>query len=236
MSSVRARQAVAETVGTLLLVTAVVGSGIAAERLSPDPGVQLLVNAFATAGALVAVILAVGPVSGAHLNPAVSVADAALGGLRRSALATYLPAQVAGACLGAVLANVMFGEPAVALSRHARGGAGTLLAEAVATAGLLLVVFGVVRSGRATVAPFAVAAYIAGAYFFTSSTSFANPAVTVGRALSDTFAGIAPRSVPAFLAAQALGAAAGTALVRVLYPTVAAAAGDVVVPHPEEPR
>ena len=235
MTAVRARGAVAELTGTLLLVTAVVGSGIAAQRLSGDAGVRLLVNAVATAGALVAVILAVGPVSGAHLNPAVSAADAAFGGLPRRALLAYVPAQVAGGCLGAVLANVMFGEPAVALSRHARGGAGVLLAEAVATAGLLLVVFGVVRSGRTAVAPFAVAAYIAGAYFFTASTSFANPAVTVARALSDTFAGIAPRSVPAFVASQAVGALAGAALVRFLYPTVATVAGDVVVPHEQEP-
>ena len=234
MTALRARAAVAELVGTLLLVTAVVGSGIAAQRLSDDPGVQLLVNAFATAGALVAVILAVGPVSGAHLNPAVSAADAAFGGLRRGALAAYVPAQVVGGCLGAVLANVMFGEPAVALSRHARGGAGVLLAEAVATAGLLLVVFGVVRSGRTSAAPFAVAAYIAGAYFFTASTSFANPAVTVARALSDTFAGIAPHSVPGFLAAQAVGTVAGAALVRFLYPAVGAVADDVVVPHEQE--
>ena len=236
MTRVLARQVTAEAVGTLLLVAAVVGSGIAAERLSPDPGVQLLVNAFATAGALVAIILAVGPVSGAHLNPVVSAADAALGGLSRRALVAYLPAQVAGGCAGAVVANVMFGEPAVALSRHARGGAGVLLAEALATAGLLLVVFGAVRSGRAAVAPFAVAAYVAGAYFFTSSTSFANPAVTVARALSDTFAGIAPRSVAGFLGAQAAGTVAATLLVRFLYPDAPATADDVVVPHEQEPR
>lgn len=192
---------------------------------------RLLVNAFATAGALVAVILAVGPVSGAHLNPAVSVADAALGGLRWRSLAYYVPAQVLGACGGAVLANLMFGEPAVALSTSTRTGTGTLLAEVVATAGLLLVVFGVVRSGRASVAPFAVAAYIAGAYFFTSSTSFANPAVTVGRTLSDTFAGIAPGSVVAFVLAQGAGTLVGLGLVRLLYPTVDAR--DVVVPHEE---
>ena len=234
MTRLRLRQPLAEAVGTLLLVTAVVGSGIAAERLSPDPGVQLLVNALATAGALVAVILAVGPVSGAHLNPAVTVVDAAFGGLPWRSVGTYVAAQVAGACGGAVLANLMFGELAVALSRHTRGGGGILLAEAVATAGLLLVVFGVVRSGRAAVAPFAVAAYIAGAYFFTSSTSFANPAVTIGRTLSDTFAGIAPRSAPAFVAAQAIGALAGAGLVRLLYPTVDA--DDVVVPHEREHR
>jgi arsenate reductase len=212
------RRALAEFVGTLLLVTAVVGSGIAAETLSADPGVQLLVNAFATAGALAAIILAVGPVSGAHLNPAVSVAAFAFRGLPPRDLAAYVPAQVAGGCLGAVVANLMFGEGAWTLSRHARGGAGLLLAEGVATAGLLLVVFGVVRSGRASVAPFAVASYIAGAYFFTSSTSFANPAVTVARTLSDTFAGIAPRSVLPFVAAQAVGVAAALGLIRLLYP------------------
>jgi arsenate reductase len=232
--NVRVRQAVAECVGTLLLVTAVVGSGIAAQRLSQDDGERLLVNAFATAGALVAVILAVGPVSGAHLNPAVSAADAWLGGLRRRDLLAYVPAQAAGGCGGAVLANLMFGEPAVSLSQHVRGGGGTLLAEGVATFGLLLVVFGVVRSGRAAVAPFAVAAYIAGAYFFTSSTSFANPAVTLGRTLSDTFAGISPRSVPAFLLAQAAGTVAAVGLVRVLYPDVDA--GAVVVPHEQDTR
>jgi len=214
----RLRPALAELVGTLLLVTAVVGSGIAAERLTDDDGVRLLVNAFATAGALVAVLLALGAVSGAHLNPAVTAADAALGRRPWADLLTYVPAQVIGACGGAVLANLMFGVPAVALSTHDRAGAGTFLAEVVATAGLVLVVFGVVRSGRAASAPYAVAAYIAGAYFFTASTSFANPAVTIGRMLSDTFAGIAPGSVAAFVAAQAIGAAAGTGLVHVLYP------------------
>lgn len=212
------RRALAECVGALLLVTAVVGSGIAAETLTPDPGVRLLVNAFATAGALVAIIVAVGPVSGAHLNPAVSLAFVALRGLPARDLLWYVPAQVLGACGGAVLANVMYGEPAVALSRHVRGGCGVLLAEVVATAGLLLVVFGAVRSGRAVLAPFAVAAYIAGAYFFTSSTSFANPAVTVGRMLSDTFAGIAPSSVAAFVGAECVGVAVGLLAVRALYP------------------
>lgn len=212
------RRLVAEFTGTLLLVTAVVGSGIAAQRLSDDAGVQLLVNAFATAGALVAVILAVGPVSGAHLNPAVSVLFVAFRGLPARDLLGYVPAQVAGACGGAVLANLMYAEPAVSLSARTRGGSGVLLAEVVATAGLMLVVFGVVRSARAAVAPFAVAAYIAGAYFFTSSTSFANPAVTVGRMLSDTFAGIAPSSVVAFVGAEIIGAALGLAVVLALYP------------------
>jgi glycerol uptake facilitator-like aquaporin len=230
-----ARRCLAELVGTLLLVTAVVGSGIAAQHLSPDPGVELLVNAFATAGALAAIILAVGPVSGAHLNPLVSVADAVFGGLPWRDVAAYVPAQVAGGCAGAVLANLMYGRAAVDVSHHARGGGGVLLAEGVATAGLLIVVFGVVRSGRSSVAPFAVAAYIAGAYFFTSSTSFANPAVTVGRTLSDTFAGIAPRSVAAFVLAQCGGAAVGCLLVRALYPAIGGVAGEVVVPHAQEP-
>jgi arsenate reductase len=225
------RRAAAEAVGTALLVTAVVGSGIAAERLSADGGVRLLVNAFATACALVAVILAVGPVSGAHLNPAVSAADAVFGGLRPRELAAYVPAQVAGAAAGAVLANLMYGYDAVTLSTHPRAGGGVLLAEVVATAGLLLVVFGAARSGRA--APFAVAAYIGGAYFFTSSTSFANPAVTLGRTLSDTFAGIAPTSVGGFVLAQAAGTLAGIGAVRLLYATVDA--DDVVVPHEQEP-
>jgi arsenate reductase len=215
------RRAFAEAVGTALLVTAVVGSGIAGQRLSPDAGVQLLVNAFATAGALAAIILAVGPVSGAHLNPAVSVADAVFGGLPWRDVAAYVPAQVGGGCLGAVLANLMYGRSAIDLSHHVRGGAGLLLAEVVATAGLLLVVFGVVRSGRKAAAPFAVAAYIAGAYFFTSSTSFANPAVSIARMLSDTFAGIAPSSVVGFVGAQAVGVLVALGLVRALYPEVA---------------
>ena len=205
------------------------GSGIAATRLTDDVGVQLLVNAFATAGALVAVILAVGPVSGAHLNPVVSVVDRVLGGITWSETAVYAAAQVAGACLGAVLANLMYELPAVELSTRDRGGPGVLLAEAVATLGLLLVVFGVARSGRAAVAPIAVAAYIGSAYFATSSTSFANPAVTVGRTLTDSFAGIAPASAPAFLAFQLVGGAAGLGLVRLLHPDVPAR--DVVVPH-----
>ena len=209
------RRALAELVGTALLVTAVVGSGIAAQRLTPDPGVRLLVNAFATAGALVAIILALGPVSGAHLNPVVSLADAAFGGLPFGDLAAYVPAQVGGACAGAMLANLMYGRSAVSLSHHTRTGGGLLLAEVVATAGLVLVVFGVTRSRGP--AAFAVAAYIAGAYFFTSSTSFANPAATVGRIFSDTFAGIAPRSVVGFVAAQVAGGGVGAVLVRLFH-------------------
>ena len=214
-----ARRALAELVGTAFLVAAVIGSGIAAERLSPgDTGLQLLENAVATAAVLVAVILAVGPVSGAHLNPVVTVADRLFGGVDTTTAGAYIGAQVAGGALGAVVANLMFDLPAVEWSTTGRSGSGVWLAEVVATLGLLLVVFGVVRSGRASVAPFAVGAYIGGAYFFTSSTSFANPAVTVARTLSDTFAGIEPASAPAFVLAQLGGGALAFAVVRTLYP------------------
>ena len=230
-----ARRLLAEFVGTLLLVTVVVGSGIAAQQLSPgDTGLQLLENAVATAGGLVALILALGPVSGAHLNPVVSAADAWFGGLRWRDVPVYAGAQVGGAIVGAVVANVMFELDAVSWSTHARSSSGLWLGEVVATLGLLLVIFGVVRSGRSSAAPFAVAAYIAGAYFFTSSTSFANPAVTVGRAFSDTFAGIEPGSVPAFVVAQLAGGALGVALVRALHPEVRAIADEVILPHPQE--
>lgn len=226
------RRLLAEFVGTALLVTAVIGSGIAAARLSPhDSGLQLLENAAATAGALVAIILAVGPVSGAHLNPFVTLADRWLGGVSTREAAGYVAAQVGGGVLGAVTANVMFSLPAVELSTKARSSGGVWVAEAVATFGLLLVILGVVRSGRSAAAPFAVAAYIGGAYFFTSSTSFANPAVTIARMLSNTFAGIRPSSVPAFVVAQIVGATVAVAVVSVLYPTIRDAASDVVVPH-----
>jgi glycerol uptake facilitator-like aquaporin len=226
------RRALAEFIGTALLLVAVVGSGIAAQRLSPgQPGLELLENALATAAALVAIILAVGPVSGAHLNPVVTLADAWFGGVSAREVVAYCAAQVAGAVTGTVVANLMFGEPAVTWSTTHRGGGGVWLAEAVATFGLLLVVFGVVRSGRVTAAPFAVGAYIGGAYFFTASTSFANPAVTVARALTDTFAGIRPASVPGFVLFQVIGAAVAVAAVRVLYPAIATVADRVVVPH-----
>ncbi|HYF46452.1 MAG TPA: MIP/aquaporin family protein, partial [Acidimicrobiales bacterium] len=183
-----ARRATAEAVGTGLLVAAVVGSGIAAERLSPDDvGLQLLENSVATGAALVALILAFGSVSGAHFNPVVSLADRLLGGLTTAELAVYVPAQVVGGCLGAVAANLMFELPAVELSDHARSSGGLWLGEVVATFGLLVVIFGVVRGHRNHAAPYAVAGYITAAYWFTSSTSFANPAVTVARTLSDSF-------------------------------------------------
>ena len=232
-----ARRSVAEFIGTAMLVAVVVGSGIAAQRLSPgDVGLQLFENAAATAAGLVAIILAVGPVSGAHLNPVVSLADAVFGGIRRSDLLAYVPAQVGGGIAGAVLANLMFSLPAVEWSTKTRSGGGLWLAESVATAGLLLVIFGTVRSGRTSAAPFAVGAYIGAAYWFTASTSFANPAVTIARAFTESFAGIRPRSVPAFVVFQVIGAAAAALLVRYLYPDVAAVADDVVVPAAEARR
>jgi len=228
----RARKACAEAIGTLFLVAGVVGSGIAAVRLSPgNPGLELLENAIATAAVLAAVILAVGPVSGAHLNPVVTLADRYFGGVDNRDTVVYMVSQFAGGAAGAVVANLMFGLSAVNVSTHVRTGGPLWLAEAVATFGLVLVVFGVVRSGRPGAAPFAVAAYIAGAYFFTASTSFANPAVTLARTLSDTFAGIDPASVPAFAGAQLLGGAAAVAVVRFLYPAVRVVAEEAVVPH-----
>lgn len=230
-----ARRALAEFCGTAFLVAVVVGSGIAAERLSPgDVGLQLLENAAATAAGLVALILAFGPVSGAHFNPVVTLADAWFGGIAWRDVPTYVLAQVAGAIAGSVIANVMFELAAVEWSAKERGSGGLWLAEVVATVGLLTVIFGVVRSGRSSAAPFAVGAYIGGAYFFTSSTSFANPAVTIGRAFTDTFAGIRPASVPGFVAAQLVGLVVGAALIRALYPDIEADAGDVVVPAAQE--
>ena len=231
-----ARKALAELVGTAALVAGVVGSGIAAAELSPgDVGLQLLENAAATVGILVAIILALGPVSGAHFNPVVTLADRFFGGVSNREVAAYLPAQVAGGCLGAVVANLMFSQPAVALSTKHRASGAHLFAEVVATFGLLLVVFGVARSGRSSAAPFAVGAYIGGAYFFTSSTSFANPAVTVGRTLSDTFAGIAPASAPGFIVAQLVGGSLAVACVAALYPDLTADAKHVIVP-PTDPQ
>jgi arsenate reductase len=226
------RRALAEFCGTAFLVMVVVGSGIAAQRLSPnDVGLQLFENAAATAGGLVALILAFGPVSGAHFNPVVSLADSFFGGLARRDLPAYVGAQITGAITGSVIANLMFELDAVHWSDKARSSGGLWLGEAVATIGLLMVIFGVVRSGRANVAPFAVGAYIGAAYFFTSSTSFANPAVTIGRAFTDTFAGIEPSSVPAFIGFQLVGGVIAVLLIRTLYPDVAEVAGDVIVPH-----
>lgn len=226
------RRALAEFIGTALLLIAVIGSGIAAQRLSPnDTGLALLENAIATGAALVAIILAVGSVSGAHLNPVVSAADAIFGGLRWREVGPYIVAQVSGAAAGAVIANLMFSLSAVSISHHSRSTSNLWLGEVVATFGLLLVIFGVVRSGRAGMAPFAVGAYITGAYWFTSSTSFANPAVTLARTLSDTFAGISPASVPGFIVAQLVGTGLAVGVVRLLWPDIAEVADVVVVPH-----
>ncbi|MEA2170025.1 MAG: hypothetical protein QOF76_3325 [Solirubrobacteraceae bacterium] len=227
------RRLLAEFLGSMLLAALVIGSGIAAQRLSTDTGIRLLENAAATAAGLFAIILMFGPVSGAHFNPVVSLVDAAFGGLSWRAAAAYVPAQVAGCATGAVLANAMFAEAAVSISQTHRASGAHLLAETVATVGLMLVIFSLARSNRTETAPAAVGAYIGAAYWFTSSTSFANPAITGGRMFSDTFAGIAPASVPGFVAAQLVGGALAFLLIRILYPDVDAQdAADVVVPHP----
>jgi glycerol uptake facilitator-like aquaporin len=227
------RRLLAEFLGSGFLSAVVIGSGIAAQRLSPgQTGLELLENAAATAAGLFAIILMFGPVSGGHFNPVVSFADAALGGLGWRDAAAYLPAQVGGCIGGAVLANLMFSDPAVSISAKHRASGGHFLSEIVATLGLLLVIFALARSGRARTAPAAVGAYIGAAYFFTSSTSFANPAITVGRMFSNTFAGIAPSSAPSFIAAQVVGGLIAVGLVRLLYPGVTPAqAADVIVGH-----
>jgi glycerol uptake facilitator-like aquaporin len=230
-----ARRASAEAVGTALLVAIVVGSGIAAQRLSPsDVGLQLLENSTATGAGLVALILALGSVSGAHFNPVVTLADRVLGGTSTRDAGVYGIAQVAGACLGAVVANLMFGLDPVTLSTHTRSGGGIWLGEFVATFGLVLVILGVVRSGRSSVAPYAVGGYIAAAYWFTSSTSFANPAVTVGRTLTDTFAGIRPSSAPMFILLEIAGALVAVGLARFWHPTLHTA--DLAKPEEAEQR
>ncbi|MER7755473.1 MIP/aquaporin family protein [Kitasatospora sp. NPDC097643] len=233
------RRAAVELVGTGALVAVVVGSGIQATKLSQDVGVQLLANSLATVFGLGVLIALLGPVSGAHFNPVVTLAAWWTGrrdgdGPTLREVAAYLPAQILGAIGGAVLADAMFAEPLVHWSTHDRSAPHLWLGEVVATAGLVLLIFGLARAGRAHFAPVAVASYIGAAYWFTSSTSFANPAVTIGRAFTDTFAGIAPASVPTFIGAQLVGLVVGVALVAVLFgrPTVAAAE-DVVVPHGE---
>ena len=215
-----ARRVSAEFLGSLLLAALVVGSGIAAQQLSPnDVGLQLLENAIATALGLFAIILIFAPISGAHFNPVVSLVDAALGYRSWRDVGAYVPAQVLGCITGTVVANLMFALPAASISETERLTAPHLLGEVVATAGLVLVIFSLVRSGRANLAPAAVGAYIGAAYFFTSSASFANPAITVGRMFTDTFAGIAPSAAPAYIAAQLAGGLLGLALVRLFYPT-----------------
>ena len=230
------RRCTAECLGTAFLVAAVIGSGIAASRLSDDPGLRLLENAVATAAALAAIIVAFGPVSGAHLNPVVTLADVLLGGIDRRNAIAYIGAQVLGGFAGAVIANAMFSRPALELSTTVRSGGGLWLAEVVATAGLLFVVFGSARGGRAAATPFVVGGYIGAAYFFTSSTSFANPAVTFARTLSDSFAGVAPQSIAAFVVAQVVGLLVAVPVIRFLYGKAEAREGaeEVVVPRDEQ--
>ena len=228
-----ARRLLAELLGSAFLAALVIGSGIAAQTLSPnDVGLQLFENAAATAAGLYAIILMFGPVSGGHFNPVVSLADASFGGMRWREAFAYIPAQVAGCVLGAVAANGMFSLAAVSISTHHRASTAHLFSEVIATAGLVLVIFSLARSKRASNAAAAVGAYIGAAYFFTSSASFANPAISVGRMFSDTFAGIAPSSVPGFVAAQLIGGACAILAVRVLYPDVTPAeAAEIVMPR-----
>jgi glycerol uptake facilitator-like aquaporin len=231
-----ARRLFAEFLGSAFLAAAVIGSGIAAANLSPgDVGLQLFENAAATAAALFTIILMFGPVSGAHYNPVVSLVDASFGGLRWREACAYIPAQIFGCIAGAVTANGMFALAAISISDKHRASEAHLLAEVVATLGLILVIFALARTRRGSIAPAAVGAYIGAAYFFTSSTSFANPAISVGRMFSDTFAGIAPASVPAFVVAQLVGGVAAIGVLRVLYPDITPdEAAEVMVPH-EEP-
>jgi glycerol uptake facilitator-like aquaporin len=227
------RRLLAELLGSAFLAAVVIGSGIAAQRLSPgQTGLELLENAAATAAGLFAIILMFGPVSGGHFNPVVSFVDAAFGGLSWRDATAYLPVQVAGCTGGAVLANLMFALPAVSISTKHRATPAHFLSEIIATLGLILVIFALARSGRPQATPAAVGAYIGAAYFFTSSTSFANPAIAVGRMFSDTFAGIAPSSVPSFIAAEIVGGALAIGVIKLLYPGITPAqAADIVVPH-----
>ena len=227
------RRLMAEFLGSTFLAAIVVGSGIAAQQLSPgNAGSQLLENAAATAAGLYAVILMFGPMSGAHFNPVVSFVDAAFEGLRWRDACAYLPAQIVGCMTGAVVANLMFSKAAVSISTHHRATPAHFLSEIVATLGLILVIFSLARSGRSRSAAAAVGAYIGAAYFFTSSTSFANPAISVGRMFSNTFAGIAPSSVPSFVAAQVVGGGLAVIVIKVLYPGITPVeAADIMFPH-----
>ncbi len=227
------RRLLAEAVGSAMLAAIVIGSGIAAQTLSPgDVGLELFENAAATATGLFAIILMFGPISGAHFNPVVSFVDAAFGGLKWRDAAAYLPFQTLGCIAGAVLANVMFSQAAISISTKHRASGPHWVSEVVATVGLVLVIFALARSGRSHLAPAAVGAYIGAAYFFTSSTSFANPAITVGRLFSDTFAGIAPSSVPSFVSAQVVGGLVAFGLIRGLYPGITETeAADIIEPH-----
>ncbi len=231
------RRLIAEYLGSAFLAAIVIGSGIAAQTLSPsDVGLQLLENAAATAVGLFAIILMFGSISGAHFNPVVSFVDAGFGGLSWRDAAAYLPAQVAGCITGAWLANAMFAKALFEISTKHRASGPHWLSEVIATIGLLLVIFALVRSDRVHLAPAAVGAYIGAAYFFTSSTSFANPAITVGRMFSNTFAGIAPSSAPSFILAQVVGAVLAFGLIKLLYPGITSAeASDIIVAHHSDP-
>jgi glycerol uptake facilitator-like aquaporin len=228
------RRLFAELLGSALLAAVVVGSGIAAQTLSPhDLGLQLLEAAATTAAGLYAIILMFGPVSGGHFNPVVSLVDRSFGGLSWRDTAAYIPAQVAGCVLGALAANGMFARAAISISTHHRASPAHMLGEAIATGGLIVVIFALARTHRTSSAPAAVGAYIGAAYWFTSSTSFANPAITVGRMFSDTFAGIAPASAPGFILAQLVGGVLALLTIRTLYPDVTPSeAASVVLPHP----
>jgi glycerol uptake facilitator-like aquaporin len=229
-----ARRATAEALGTALLLAAVIGSGIMGDRLAGgNVAIALLANTLATGAALVALILTFGSISGAHFNPAVTLADASQGGLAWREVPAYIGAQITGAFAGVAAAHAMFDLPVFFASRHERHGASQLFSEFVATFGLLAVIWGCARL-RSTAVPFAVAAYITAAYWFTASTSFANPAVTLARSASDTFAGIRPVDAPAFIVAQLSGAAAATALFRWLVPALTKDAAAVIVPHTEK--
>jgi glycerol uptake facilitator-like aquaporin len=232
-----ARCLLAELLGSALLAALVIGSGIAAQTLSPNEvGLELFENAAATAAGLYTIILMFGPVSGGHFNPVVSLADASFRGIRwRHALA-YIPAQIVGCLLGAIVANGMFSLAAISISTHHRATPAHLFSEVIATAGLLLVIFSLARTKRAHIAPAAVGAYIGAAYFFTSSASFANPAISAGRMFSNTFAGIAPASVPGYIVAQLIGCVGAILVVKVLYPDLTPGeAAEAVMPHSEEP-
>ncbi len=229
------RSIIAEAVGTALLLATVVGSGIMGERLAGgNIAIALLANTLATGAMLVALILTFGPISGAHFNPAVTLADASQGGLPWAEVPGYLTAQFLGAFAGVAAAHLMFGEPLFSLSRHVRSGGAQVFSEFIATFGLLAVIWGCSRR-RSSSVPFAVGAYITGAYWFTASTSFANPAVTLARSASDTFSGIRPSDAPGFVLAQLAGAAAATLLFRWLVPSLPREATSVVVPHSSQP-
>lgn len=236
MSQPLQRRLLAEFVGSAFLAALVIGSGIAAQTLSPrDVGLELFENAAATGAGLFAIILMFGAVSGGHFNPVVSLVDASFGGMRWRDAVAYAPAQIAGCVTGAVVANAMFAKALVTISTKHRATGAHVFAEVIATLGLMLVIFSLTRTRRGAAAPAAVGAYIAAAYFFTSSTSFANPAISIGRIFSNTFAGIAPSAVPPYVAAQLIGGLTAFALLRALYPNVTREeAAGVLLPHGDE--